>query len=100
MLRHLKYLGRIIFILFSLQIAIDGIVLSYFSNAEKTELNHLMSDFCIHQASHHSHEDNPLFISSNQKNNSISPDKVLIIMTQYPLPNCFSVSIWQPPKIS
>ena len=98
MMRHLKNALKLLFVVFSLQIGIDGIIMSYFSNSGNPEIYHLTSDYCINNNAQHSHEDDPISFSLHFSRNIVLFEDIPAILFRFILPSGYTFLIWQPPK--
>lgn len=90
---------RILFILFTLQVGFDGIILSYLSSSDNQVLIHLTNDYSFSSHGHHHHEDDIFVQTSNY--NIVLPDTYseIVVCTPY-AGKTYPPGIWQPPKLS
>lgn len=96
----LRNIGRIIFIAFSLQIGIDGILMSYFIYPDHADVSHMTTDYSIDHSSQHTHHEHLVVFSSACNRNIVPIRHFPIFLTEESLAFHFTFSIWQPPRFS
>jgi hypothetical protein len=86
-------------VVFTLQVGLDGVILSYLSLSHDQELAHLTSDCCLLTQGHHHHEDEMVVEVANCNISFSAFCSKRAVYTFNPAIT-FASGIWQPPKQS